>query len=69
VRPGDPPTLLDELAAVDARFPGWHAWHSDLGRCYAVHANCSSGVTLYAPTPALIVLAVAQYQHEVDLVA
>jgi hypothetical protein len=44
-----------DLAAIDAAFPGFHAWRSDAGHCYAagsVSLFKGSGVTLDSASPA-----------------
>ena len=41
-------------ADVDARHPGWHAWLSDEGRCWATSTDSlfgGSGQTIDADTP------------------
>jgi hypothetical protein len=72
------PRLYDELAAIDAEFPHWHAWHSDCGHMWATRAYSAeerqsrqvpAGVTLDAPTPELLRHEIALYLHQMACAA
>lgn len=78
----DGPGLHEELAAIDQDFPGWHVWLDTAGWIWATHIfgraemtaialgfqvrYVGSGVTLDAPTPAMIRYEIAAWKHEWD---
>lgn len=78
------PSLKAEMAAVEQGYPGWHVWADKGGTVNATHclpraemraletrfrAPAICGVTLFAPTPELIVHEIAAYQRTVRCAA
>lgn len=78
------PSLPDETAAVEADYPAWHVWVSSGGQINATHARtraemravaarhgtcAGSGITLNAPTPALIRHEIAVWQRNAEVAA
>ena len=66
---GTEQTLTEEMRGVEAEFPEWHLFATDTV-IWAVtsHTPCHGcGLTLDAPTPALMRHAIAAQQHRWDL--
>jgi hypothetical protein len=63
-----PPSLSDELRAVEAGHPGWHCWTGNTGRCHATTCQCAypdgCGTTVEARTPDLLHHAIAEVVHD-----
>jgi hypothetical protein len=68
-----PPSLSEELAAVEHEFPGFHCWRSDQGIAHATTCECHDpegcGTTLTAPTPDLLRHEIAAQVHAWRLAA
>jgi len=59
------PPVSAELRAIEAAWPGWHVWLGDLGNAYATRSRPGwCGVTVYAPTPQLVIIEIALQERE-----